>query len=128
MLEIVCLASESCRASEKAVTRPTEEGHTLEGEGAEAEDFAELQEDAKMNTQDKGKQRADVLEEPVEQARHGHRRRRFSLSFNFKGMLNLDDIEERPNENPPACVHDHDHQTADWDTLVSASDIECEMS
>lgn len=105
-----------------------EEGGTQAGEGAKAEDFAELAEDASTNTQDKGKQRADVPEELVEQGHYGHRRRRFSLSFNFKGMLNLDDIEERPKEDPPSCTHDHDHQTADWDTLVSAFDIECEMS
>jgi hypothetical protein len=122
VLEIVSLASESCRAAEETVKGPIVRGSDQEGNGPIVEDAAETGdklEEYSASAQDKGKQRADAPDEEVEQEHVGHRRRRFSLSFNFKGMLNLDDIEERLNENPQTCVEDHEHKTPDWDTLVS---------
>jgi hypothetical protein len=104
------------------VKGPIVRGSDQEEIGPIVEDAAETGdklEEYSASAQDKGKQRADAPDEEVEQEHIGHRRRRFSLSFNFKGMLNLDDIEERLNENPQTCVEDHEHKTPDWDTLVS---------
>lgn len=121
VLEIVSLASESCRVAEETVKGPIVEGHEDAGNHPIVEDVESGDKPERVTTsmQDKGKQRADAPDEEVEQEHVGHRRRRFSLSFNFKGMLNLDDIEERLNENPQICVEDHEHKTPDWDTLVS---------
>lgn len=126
VLEIVSLASESCRTAEETVKGPIVVGKGHGGNEPIVEDVAEMDgksEDASMDIHDKGKRRADVSEEAVEPGHAGHRRRRFSLSFNFKGMLNLDDIEERLSEDPQTCADDHDHRTADWDTLVSSFGI-----
>ncbi|GHJ86028.1 hypothetical protein NliqN6_2430 [Naganishia liquefaciens] len=117
VLEIVSLASESCRGAEGTARGPVVEDREHQGNDANAGDTAVSDEDVTTIGRSKGKQKAEVPEDAVEHGHLGHRRRRFSLSFNFKGILNLDDIEERPNEDPSTCTHDHDHQTADWDTL-----------
>lgn len=70
-----------------------------------------------QGSKDKGKQR-EQMADPAEGAQTGRRRRRFSLSFNFKGMLNLDDIEERLNEDPETAVNE-ETAAPDWDILVS---------
>lgn len=118
VLEFVSLASESCRAAERIVRGDASDAPGADEQavmsGSEAE---EQNQETIQGSKDKGKHR-EQMADPVEGAQAGRRRRRFSLSFNFKGMLNLDDIEERLNEDPETVVSE-ETAAPDWDILVS---------
>ncbi|KAJ9104317.1 hypothetical protein QFC19_003957 [Naganishia cerealis] len=123
VLEVVSLATESRRvaegigkngqanAEEQVYNTTTHaQGHT-NGEREQA--------DLPCFRKDKGKQKEEHAATSTDGQQGSRRRRRFSLSFNIKEILNLDDIEERLNENPKNVPDDPCHWKADWDTLVS---------
>lgn len=122
VLEIVSLASESCRAAERTgkASGSDRSEHGGDAQAVIAQDeAAEQNPETLRSRKDKGKQKEQTAD-ALESGHAGRRKRRFSLSFNFKGMLNLDDIEERINEDPETTVHVQSESAApDWDTLVS---------
>jgi hypothetical protein len=118
VLEIVSLASESCRAAERIVRGDASDVPGADEQAMVFESEAdERNQETSRDTKDKGKQR-EQTGNPADGPQTGRRRRRFSLSFNFKGMLNLDDIEERLNEDPETVVSE-ETAAPDWDILVS---------
>jgi hypothetical protein len=118
VLEIVNLANESCRAAQRDVMGDASNPSGLEEQAViSGDETDEGNPTSTRDTKDKGKQREPITES-ADVAQTGRRRRRFSLSFNFNRMLNLDDIEERLNEDPETVVNE-ESTAPDWDTLVS---------
>lgn len=124
VLEIVSLATESCRAAAAAIKRDQPDaadrinGTTIQEQFYTNTHEKEQEEDSSRVRQDKGKQKEECTAATTGSQQGGRRKRRFSISFNIKEMLNLDDIEERLNENPQNVPDNASDRKADWDTLV----------
>ncbi|KAJ9107374.1 hypothetical protein QFC21_000824 [Naganishia friedmannii] len=123
VLEIVSLATESRRAAEAAIKRdqPNAAGQ-INGTTTQEQFYNNTHEkdqeaDSTHIRQDKGKQKEECTAASTGSQQGGRRKRRFSINFNIKEMLNLDDIEERLNENPQNVPDNSSDRKADWDTL-----------
>ncbi|KAJ9123336.1 hypothetical protein QFC22_001535 [Naganishia vaughanmartiniae] len=123
VLEIVSLATESCRAAETAIKKDqSNAGGQANGTATQEQFYTNKHEkdqeaDSSRIRQDKGKQKEEYTAASTGNQQGGRRKRRFSINFNIKEMLNLDDIEERLNENPENVPDNASDRKADWDTL-----------
>jgi hypothetical protein len=133
VLEIVSLATESCRTAEATIRKdqPNAANH-INGTTTQEQFYSNTHEkeqktDSSPASHHKGKQKEEYTAASTGSQQGGGRKRRFSINFNIKEMLNLDDIEERLNENPQNVPDNASERKADWDTLVSSQSATCSL-